>query len=235
MLRRIGSSVNPRACTAVVAVVLTAVAVGCGREDDDLVNGKTLFIERCGSCHALDRADTSGTAGPDLDASFRTARNEGIGEKTIAGVVEGQIAHPGRSSGMPADLVTGDDAEDVAAYVAEVAGAPGEDTGRLADAGLAGATSGEQIFKAAGCGGCHTLAAAGTTASAGPALSKLADDAQQRAPGMSLEEFIRESIVQPDERVAPGFSAGQMPDEFREKLSKQQLDALVDYLARVSR
>ena len=121
---------NPRACTAVVSVVLAAVAAGCGREDDDLVNGKTLFIERCGSCHALDRADTSGTAGPDLDAAFRTARNDGLGEKTIAGVVEDQIAHPGRSSGMPADLVTGDDAEDVAAYVAEVAGVPGEDTGR---------------------------------------------------------------------------------------------------------
>ena len=235
MLRCVVSPLHPRACTAMMSLVLIAVAVGCGREEDDPLNGKTLFIERCGSCHALDRADTSGTAGPDLDAAFRTARNDGIGEKTIAGVVEGQIAHPGRSSGMPANLVTGDDAEDVAAYVAQVSGVPGEDSGRLADAGLAGATSGEQIFKAAGCGSCHTLAAAGTTATAGPSLSKLADDAQKRAPDMSLEEFIRESIVQPDERVAPGFSAGQMPDEFREKLSKEQLDALVDYLTRVSR
>ena len=36
---------------------------------------------------------------------------------------------------MPANLVTGQDAEDVAAYVALVAGQPGEDTGELAQAG----------------------------------------------------------------------------------------------------
>ncbi len=36
---------------------------------------------------------------------------------------------------MPANLVTGEDAQDVAAYVAAVAAAPGEDSGRLADAG----------------------------------------------------------------------------------------------------
>ena len=36
---------------------------------------------------------------------------------------------------MPADIVTGDDARDVAAYVAQAAAVPGEDTGRLAAVG----------------------------------------------------------------------------------------------------
>jgi plastocyanin len=55
---------------------------------------------------------------------------------TVKGVVLRQIEFPRRNSIMPADLVTGDDARDVAAYVAEVAGIPGEDTGELAEVGV---------------------------------------------------------------------------------------------------
>jgi plastocyanin len=110
----------------------------CGREDEpDLVNGKELYIGEgtCGSCHALARAGTKGTQGPDLDDAFAQARRDGMNEKTVEGVVLRQIAHPRRNSIMPADLVTGDDAVDVSAYVAEVAGIPGEDTGELAEVG----------------------------------------------------------------------------------------------------
>ncbi len=54
----------------------------------------------------------------------------------MEGVVHRQIGYPRRNSIMPADLVAGDDARDVAAYVAEVAGIPGEDTGELAEVGV---------------------------------------------------------------------------------------------------
>jgi mono/diheme cytochrome c family protein len=108
---------------------------GCDLVDraDNLVRGKALFIDNCGACHALDRAGTAGSVGPDLDAAFRRARADGLGADTIAGIVERQILHPGRRSQMPAGLVTGEDAENVAAYVAEVAAVPGEDRGRLSD------------------------------------------------------------------------------------------------------
>ena len=126
-----------------VAVALSLVALlalaACGREDEaDLVNGKALFIGEgtCGSCHALARAGTKGTQGPDLDQAFGQARRDGMNEETVEGVVLRQIAHPLRDSIMPADLVTGDDAVDVAAYVGEVAGIPGEDTGDLAEVGV---------------------------------------------------------------------------------------------------
>ena len=37
------------------ALCAAAVASGCGREEaDDVVNGKTLFVQKCGSCHILD-------------------------------------------------------------------------------------------------------------------------------------------------------------------------------------
>ena len=121
---------------AAAAACAAAVASGCGREEaDDLVNGKTLFVQKCGSCHVLTRANATGVVGPNLDDAFGPARSDGLGEGTVKGVVERQIANVRRSSIMPADLVTGQDSEDVAAYVAAVAGRPGEDTGELAQAG----------------------------------------------------------------------------------------------------
>ena len=83
------------------------------------------------------------------------------------------------------------------------------------------AANGEAIFTSAGCAGCHTLKAAGSTAKVGPDLGKLenADAA-----------FIRESIVDPSAEVEGGFQDGVMPEDFGDKLSKEELDALVKYL-----
>jgi len=123
----------------VAAVLLALTVAACGRDDPpDLANGKSLFIGEgtCGSCHALARAGTKGTQGPDLDQAFAQARRDGINADTVEGVVIRQIAHPRRNSIMPADLVEGDDARDVAAYVGEAAGIPGEDTGALAEVGV---------------------------------------------------------------------------------------------------
>jgi mono/diheme cytochrome c family protein len=121
-----------RALTAAAGLLL--LAAGCGREEPpDLVNGKKLYTSRqCASCHALARANAKGTQGPSLDAAFGPARRAGIGQKTIQGIVHRQIEIVRRGSIMPANLVKGDDARDVAAYVAEVAGVPGKDTGPLA-------------------------------------------------------------------------------------------------------
>lgn len=118
-----------------LAVGMVVVAAACGRErEPDLVNGKQLFNQKCGSCHVLKRAATAGKIGPDLDAAFRRARSDGLGERTIEGIVREQIDSPRENSQMPPDLVTGDDAHDVAAYVAMAAAVPGEDRGALAQA-----------------------------------------------------------------------------------------------------
>ena len=50
---------------------------------------------------------------------------------------------------MPAKLVTGEDAQDVAAYVACAAAKPGEDTGPLAAAGVKRSTRDRQGGRAA--------------------------------------------------------------------------------------
>jgi plastocyanin len=118
------------------ALLATAGVTGCGRSgDDDEVKGKTAFIEKCGSCHTLARANAKGTQGPNLDEAFGPARASGLGEHTVRGVVLDQISHVRRTSIMPRNLVEGKEAEDVAAYVAAVAGQRGKDEGLLATAG----------------------------------------------------------------------------------------------------
>ena len=120
-------------------VVISAAGLvafsACGRENTDLVNGKTQFVQKCGACHTMKRAGTQGVQGPNLDNAFITDRKAGMNSDTIEGITARQIAYPLRNSIMPAKLVTGQDAKDVAAYVAMAAGAGGEDTGRLAQAG----------------------------------------------------------------------------------------------------
>jgi mono/diheme cytochrome c family protein len=132
LLRRRGA-----ALAAFAAVGAMAVA-GCGEslkgDRADLVHGKQLFVERCGACHTLARAGTRGTVGPDLDAAFAQALEDGFRRDTVQGVVKEQILYPTRAGRMPAKIVTGQDAVDVAAYVASAAAKPGEDEGALATA-----------------------------------------------------------------------------------------------------
>jgi mono/diheme cytochrome c family protein len=136
-----------------VALVIVAAAAGvsgCNLADSgtNMVNGKQLFVDNCGSCHVLSRAGTGGTAGPNLDEAFQRARKDGFGESTFEGLVLAQIQNPNKNPSfnpvtnrpeatMPADIVTGEDAEDVAAYVASAAGKAGEDSGQLAQLGAA--------------------------------------------------------------------------------------------------
>jgi cytochrome c oxidase subunit 2 len=94
--------------------------------------------------------------------------------------------------------------------------------------GAAGAASATKLFVANGCNGCHTFKPAKATGTVGPDLDKL--PALARRAGKPLEEFIRESIVNPDAYVEPGYPKGVMPGTFS-SLPKPQLDALVKFLA----
>jgi mono/diheme cytochrome c family protein/plastocyanin len=131
------SGKTSRALVALLAACTAAVAAGCSakEEDPDLSNGKALFVQKCASCHDLARANSQGNIiGPDLDAAFAASKRDGLGESAIEGVINDQIASPVGPQ-MPADLVTGQDATDVAAYVAFASAKPGQDTGALARAG----------------------------------------------------------------------------------------------------
>jgi mono/diheme cytochrome c family protein len=124
-----------RAGVVILVAAISLVATGCGAvahmtaSEGNPSDGKPLFKEHCASCHTLENAGATGAIGPNLDTTFGIVRAQGFDESTILDVVRGQIAYPETETatggpGMPANLVTGQDADDVAQYVAQCAGVP---------------------------------------------------------------------------------------------------------------
>jgi cbb3-type cytochrome c oxidase subunit III len=162
-----------------MALLLSACGTGgISAGATDSANGKKMFQEKCAGCHSLQAAGASGRIGPNLDDSFAQARAEGFDDSAIRNIVHEQIRYPGQYStaeknpsfltaNMPANLVKGDDAEDVAAYVAANAGVQG-----FAEAQVISGTNGANIFKQK-CASCHTLHAAAATGTIGPNLDQL--------------------------------------------------------------
>ena len=81
--------------------------------------------------------------------------------------------------------------------------------------------AGKAVFASAGCGSCHTFAAAGARGSVGPNLDEVLADKDAA--------FVRQSIVDPNAEIAEGYQPGIMPS-FKDQLSGQQVDDLVAFL-----
>ena len=179
-----------------------------------------LFNEKCGQCHMLADAGTMGVIGPNLDDAFRQSRADGLGEGTIQSVVRGQISYPVEEPstglpGMPADIVTGDDAESVAAYVASVAALP--------------------VRAAAGSRGRRWRARAAARRTARRSSPRPAAAAAIRSPrrmragtiGPNLDETkpSKELVI---DRVTNGM--GAMPP-FKDAYSAEQIAAVADFVS----
>jgi len=240
-----------RVAASVALAVVAVAAAGCGAgtggvvEGGDASRGKVLFIKgesgkpSCATCHTLADAVAAGApagkVGPDLDAAFASDKNQGFKESTIRQVVADQIKFAGqygtKGPTMPQHLVTGDGVDDVAAYVASVAGrkvaggggggqsaAPGttQQTTTQPSGGGGGGQSNaasRSVFKT-NCGSCHTLADAGTTGTVGPNLDDLKPN----------EATVRRQDMN---------GGGGMP-AFKGILSTQQINALAKYIASVA-
>lgn len=93
----------------------------------------------------------------------------------------------------------------------------------------------EEIILNAGCGSCHKIGAIGEAHKVGPDLTYIGLTAGERAPGMSAEEYIRQSILEPNAYLAPECPnspclPGIMPQNFHLRLSDGQVNSLVTYL-----
>jgi mono/diheme cytochrome c family protein len=233
--------------STLMAAALAVVSLGgCALKhaNGNLVTGKKLFATNCGSCHTLSHANSTGTVGPNLDDAFRQDRVDGVKGTSIEGLVDYWIQYPNTQGAMPSMLVKGQDAQDVAAYVAHVAAVPGQDSGALAAAVAQKVNPtpavGKTIFTGVGsCGSCHTLSAAGTTGTVGPNLNTLkqacATPASQQARGSTLQKCIETAITDPYKYIPSGYKSGIMPNTFSKTLSPSQIQALVAFLASVSK
>jgi cytochrome c oxidase subunit II len=103
--------------------------------------------------------------------------------------------------------------------------------GKAPGGGGGGAASGKQVFASSGCGGCHTLAAAGTKGTTGPKLDDLASAAAKfgKRRNETPAQYVKESILDPRAFTVPGFPK-VMPTTYKGQLSSSQVDALVKYL-----
>ena len=200
---------------APLALAVALLAGGCGTggiaKGGDATRGKTLFTKNCAGCHALADAGSVANVGPNLDDAFAAMRASGqdthFSDSTIQNVVLDQIriaAPP-----MPANLVRGQDAADVAAYVASVAGKTPAG-GTVAAPGGAGASDGKAIFSS-NCASCHTLAAAGAKGTIGPNLDRLKPD----------EKRVAKQVT----------NGGAIMPAFKGKLTDAQIKAVAKFVA----
>jgi mono/diheme cytochrome c family protein len=82
--------------------------------------------------------------------------------------------------------------------------------------------AGKAVFASAGCGSCHTFAAAESSGTTGPNLD-------ESLAGKDAE-YVRRAIVDPDADIAEGYSSGVMPQTYEDQLSPKQLDDLLAFL-----
>ena len=210
------------AALAGLAVAAGLAACGTGGKvsaSTDQQNGKRLFQQKCAGCHSLAAVGSSSPIGPNLDDAFAQARADGFKESAIANIVHDQIRFAGQYStaqnnpnyltaNMPTNLVTGQDAEDVAAFVAANAGVQG-----FVVAKPVSGTNGKSIFQAK-CASCHTLKDAGTTGTVGPNLDQL-------KPPFSI---VQNQVI----------NGGAVMPAFKGVLTDAQIKAVAKYVSSVA-
>jgi cytochrome c oxidase subunit II len=223
---------------AFLAALFVAVVSGCGTggpaKGGDANQGRKLFLTegQCGSCHTMKDAGSSGKIGPNLDEAFHQSRVEGYEDSAIKNVVLDQIRFPTTGSGMPADLLTGDDAVDVAAYVGRCAGAdPNNAQDRLACQNLVTKPGGEGLYSSLGCQGCHSIDG---SASSGPTFKGLFGSTVELTNGQKVkadEQYLLDSILDPDKQIVKGHQPGVMTSAVpKGSVQQEQAQELVDYI-----
>jgi cytochrome c551/c552 len=120
----------------------------------------------------------------------------------------------------------------LAACGGDSAPAPASSEGEAAGSGDAAA--GKDLYNQSligtqpGCATCHSLEPGVTMV--GPSLATIGADAGTHASGVSAEDHLRKSILDPNADVADGFTAGLMPVALADELTEQQVNDLVAFL-----
>ncbi len=101
-----------------------------GREEvaGSLKQGQSLFATNCGTCHTLYAAGTDGNFGPNLDellAGTGTPTEKSAIEQTegrVLNAIEEGVDSSSTPGRMPPGILSGEQAEEVAEFVANTAG-----------------------------------------------------------------------------------------------------------------
>lgn len=91
------------------------------------------------------------------------------------------------------------------------------------------AVRGKTVFDGVGaCIACHQVTSDLTVV--GPSLQGIANRARERIPGMTAEDYLRQSILDPNVYLVPDFQPGLMPITFELTLSEQDIDDVIAYM-----
>ena len=86
------------------------------------------------------------------------------------------------------------------------------------------------LFITQACGSCHTLDDANAVGIVGPSLNEIGAIAETRVPGLDAQNYITQSILQPNAYIVEGYTSNLMPNNYGERLTAEELQALVEYL-----
>jgi mono/diheme cytochrome c family protein len=217
--------------------------------------GAGLFENNCSGCHGLKGEGITGLCPPLNNGEFFTTRMKEVGwsgsleDYIVSVVASGRAAstRPNEYAGqgnpaMPAwsDKFGGplreDQIDSIAQFVlnwestaledvvleelATPTPGPEEESDPVA--------RGQRVYLDTGCGGCHTIEglSAGTV---GPKQTNIGSVAATRVAGMSAEEYITQSVLDPSAYVVDGYPDNVMPKNYSELLEPNQLADLVAF------
>ena len=217
--------------------------------------GGELFDINCTGCHGPNGQGIPGLAPALNDSHFFNGRVQEVGwqgslqDYVISTVSTGRLLSTrpeyvgGGKPAMPAwsDRYGGplrdDQIRDISSFVLNWEATA---TGQVEIAQLATPTPsaeeaadpvarGQQVFVSSGCNACHTISAI-STGTVGPNLTQIGEVAATREEGVSAEDYIHTSIVNPNAHMVEGFPPNVMPQNYEDILSDQQLDDVVAFL-----
>ena len=186
----------------------------------DASRGARLWAAKgCADCHSY--GGRGGADAPPLDfmRGHMSAREIADMSGQIWDHLPAMLSHF-REEKLPVPSFTQGEMADLVAFL---------HSGKGARAGAAKAhrggmqmAGGKGVFLSAGCGACHTYAAADTRATVGPNLDRT-------LIGKS-GAFVRESIVKPNAMISRGYPKGVMPTTYASQLTAREINLLVSFL-----
>ena len=218
--------------------------------------GAELFETNCSGCHGIKGEGIPGLAPALNDAHFFTGRVQDVGwEGTLEDYIVSTVSVGRTVSTRPEQYVGGgrpampawsqqfggplrdDQVQNLADFIlnweatalgeVELAELPPPTPG--AEEAADPVVRGQQVYSAAGCAGCHAIEGI-SNGVVGPGLTQIGSVAATRVDGVSAEDYIRNSILNPNAFVVEGYQSNVMPQNYGQQLSNQELDDLLEFL-----
>jgi mono/diheme cytochrome c family protein len=218
--------------------------------------GADLFETNCSGCHGIKGEGIPGLAPPLSDRSFFTQRLDEVGwEGTLEDYIIAAVSTGRPVSTRPDQYVGGgkpampawsqnfggplrdDQVHDLATFVlnweatalgeAEIAELPTPAPG--AGEAVDPVARGQQLYVSGGCAGCHAIEGI-SNGVVGPNLTQVGETAATREDGVSAEDYIRTSILNPNAYAVEGYQPNLMPQNYDQQFGDRELDDLVSFL-----